>query len=115
MTDTPGLVYCEDMEHRVPHDLDTALAKKAAERAFEAYAQKFAKYQPTARWTTDTSCDISFSVKGITLRGKIALAPKAIEMDLEVPFLLRVFKGQAIGVIEKEIRKWLEKAKKGEL
>ena len=38
-----------------------------------------------------------------------------IEMDLDVPFVLRPFKGKAMGVIEEEIKKWIAKAKAGEL
>jgi hypothetical protein len=32
---------------------------------------------------------------------------------MEVPFLLRPFKNQAISVIEGEIREWIEKARTG--
>ena len=41
--------------------------------------------------------------------------PNAIELDLDVPFLLRPFKSQALGVIETEIKAWIAKAKKGEV
>ena len=103
------------MKHVVKHDLDQATAKKAAEKAWEAYSEKYAKYHPKATWTSDTHADIQFSVKGMTLKGALDLEPKGIAMDLEVPFVLRVFKKQAIDVIEREIQKWIDKAKAGEL
>ena len=103
------------MKHSVPHTLDQALARKAADRAFDVYSRRFAKYEPKATWVSEHRCEISFSAKGLKLRGFIELAPGAVELDLEVPFLLRVFKSQAIHVIEGEIRKWLDRAQAGTL
>jgi len=38
-----------------------------------------------------------------------------IDMELEVPFFLRPFRGTAMAVIEKEISAWVARAKAGEL
>jgi hypothetical protein len=103
------------MKHAVPHDLGPERAKKVAEAALAAYAQKFAKYQPQASWTSDTHANISFNVKGMSLKGALDVRSNSIEMDLDVPFLLRPFQGTAIGVIEGEIKEWIAKAKAGEL
>jgi hypothetical protein len=103
------------MKHVVPHDLDPAQAKKAAEAALAAYAERFAKYQPKATWVSPTRATISFQVKGMTLQGALELQAKSFEMDLEVPFLLRPFKGMAIGVIEDEIKSWVKRVKAGEV
>ena len=103
------------MKHAVPHDLGQDLARKVAEAAFASYAQKFAKYQPKANWVTPTRANISFGVKGMTLSGSLEVSSTAIEMDLDVPFLLKPFKGTAISVIEGEIREWIKKAKAGEI
>jgi hypothetical protein len=103
------------MNHVVTHDLGEDLAKKVAEAAFASYAKKFEKYKPTANWVTPTRAKISFSVKGMTLSGSLAVSAKTIEMDLDVPFLLKPFKGTAISVIEGEIREWIQKAKSGQI
>ena len=103
------------MKHAVPHDLGQDLAKKVAESAFASYAQKFAKYDPRSNWVTPTRANISFSVKSMTLNGSLEVSATTIEMDLDVPFLLRPFKGTAISVIEAEIREWIKKAKAGEI
>ena len=103
------------MKHQIAHDLDMSLAKEAAVRAFEAYQQRFANYHPTMQWANDQKARIGFSVKGVKLEGSIDILPRAIELDLDVPFLFRPFKGKAIEVIEKEVRNWLAKAKNGEL
>jgi len=102
------------MKHEIAHDLDINLAKEATVRAFEAYQKRFADYQPKMRWTGERDARIEFTVKGMKLEGSIGILPRAIELDLEVPFLFRVFKGKAIGVIDREVRTWLDKAKRGE-
>ena len=103
------------MKHSVPHDLGRERAKQAAEAAFASYAARFAKYQPTAKWTTPDRADISFTAKGITLKGVLEVLPSSIDMDLDVPFLLRPFKDKALGAVDREISVWIDKAKRGEL
>lgn len=103
------------MTHVVKHDLDTPLARKAAEKAFEAYSKEFSDYNPTANWTSETHCDVTFTVKGVKLEGAMDLKPGAIEMDLKVPLLFRPFKGKALDVVEREVKTWIEKARRGEL
>lgn len=102
------------MKHVVPHDLGQEKAKEVAQAAFQSYRERFAKYNPQANWN-DQHADISFSVKGFSLKGSLDVNPKNIEMELDVPFVLKPFKGKALGVIEEEINKWAAKAKAGEL
>jgi hypothetical protein len=101
------------MKHSVPHDLGQDKAKQAAEAALAQYAQKFANYHPQTQWVSDNKATISFTIKGVTLRGTMEVLASAIEMDLDVPFLFRPFKGKALGVIEGEIKEWIAKAKQG--
>lgn len=101
--------------HVIPHPLDDAMAKKATDKAFESYAERFASYNPTANWTSDKRAEIGFSVKGVTLDGVIELRPKEIHLSLEVPFFARPFKKKALDVIEDQIKQWVAKAQNGEL
>jgi hypothetical protein len=103
------------MKHSVPHDLGQARAKQAAEAAMAAYSQKFAKYQPRTSWSSPSRATISFNVKGMTLSGSLEVLDKTIDLELDVPFLLRPFKNQAVHVIEGEIREWIDKARTGAL
>ena len=50
-----------------------------------------------------------------SLKGKVAVTAGSIDMDLDVPFLLKPFQGTAIKVIGDEIQGWIEKAKRGEI
>ncbi len=103
------------MKHSVPHDLGREKARKVADAALASYQQKLAKYNPQANWVSDTQAEISFSVKGYTLKGSLGVTDTSIDMELQVPFLLRPFQGTALGVIEKEISAWVAKAKTGDL
>jgi hypothetical protein len=103
------------MKHSVPHDLGREKAKAAAEAALASYAARFAQYRPTATWTSPDRADISFSAKGITLTGVLEVTPTSIDIDLDVPFLLRAFKGKALGAVDREIVLWVAKAKSGDI
>ncbi len=103
------------MKHVIEHDLDMETAKLAADKAYESYRERFAKYQPTANWASDRHCDVTFTVKGVTLEGSIDLEPNKVLMDLDVPLLFRPFKKLAMGIVQEEIDTWLQKARRGEL
>lgn len=103
------------MKHSVPHDLGQEKAKQVAESALNSYAKKFAEYSPTTEWTSEDQARIGFSVKGISLKGKVAVTRSTIDLDLDVPFILKPFQGKALAVIEGEIKKWIGKAKEGRI
>ena len=103
------------MKHSVPHDLDEGTARKVADKAWEAYSTRFRQYDPKIDWVSEKKAKISFKAKGIHLSGELELQPRAIDMDLDVPFLLRPFKKTAMNVIDEEVRKWIAKAKAGEI
>jgi len=103
------------MKHAVKHDLSPELAKKALEKALDSYQERFASYSPKMTWTTPSHVDVSFNAKGVKLNGTVDLEPNQIVFDLDVPFLLRPFKSQAMEMMDTQIRKWSEKAKRGEL
>ena len=103
------------MKHVMKHDLEPAVAKKVADKAFESYAEKYSQFNPVLTWLSDDRAKASFQAKGVTLTGAIELLPNAISFDLEVPFLLKMFKKKAFEVMDRELRHWVEKAKAGEI
>ena len=103
------------MKHSVPHDLGQEKARKVAESALNSYAKRFAKYEALVTWTDSDHATLSFKVKSMSLKGKVAVRETSIDMDLDVPFLLRPFQGTALKVVDDEIRKWIGKAKDGEV
>ena len=103
------------MKHDIRHGLDADLAKKVAVAALDSYAQRLSEYSPRVEWKSETKAQVSFSVKGLSLKGSVGVSPTTISLDLDVPFVLRMFKKKAVAVIEREINIWLAKAKNGEL
>lgn len=98
------------MKHQVPHALAQSKAKDIAIQALDSYQKRFAEYDPYCDWVSEYVAKIGFSVKGVKLTGSIEVLPSAFELDLDVPFLLRPFKGKALAVIEEEIKRWIAKA-----
>ena len=103
------------MKHVIPHDLDTATAKKVTDRAFAEYQSRFPDYKPTLVWESDTRASCGFNAKGVKLSGSMTVEATSIVMDLDVPFLFRPFQKVAINVIDDEVRRWVGKAHAGEL
>jgi hypothetical protein len=103
------------MKHTVAHDIGREQAKRVAEAAWNSYSNRFSNYSPSCQWETDNKANIGFNVKGVSLKGSLEVNDRDIALDLDVPFLLRPFKGQALKVIEDEIRVWIGKSKAGQL
>ena len=103
------------MKHSVKHDIGIDLAKRATLAAFESYRERFAKYHPTANWVDDRNAEIAFSAKGMTLKGKLTVNESSIDMDLDVPFVMRPFKSMALSAVEREIETWVERARRSEI
>ena len=103
------------MKHRVPHALGRERAKAVADAAWKSYAERFASFSPTLDWETPEHGRIGFRAKGVSLKGSLEIQADAFELELDVPFLLKPFRGKAISVIEEEINRWIEKENAGQL
>ncbi len=99
------------MKHEIAHDLGQDKAREITDKALEAYRAKFSEYDPKLVWKNDKLAEIGCSIKGMKIGGTVEIAERAIVLDIDVPFMLRPFKGMAVEVIEGEIRKWLNRAK----
>ena len=91
------------MKHQVPHSLGQEKAKQVAIQALQSYQARFAEYSPRVDWASDSLAKIGFNIKGLKLNGAIEVLPDTFSLDLDVPFVLRPFRGTALGVIEEEI------------
>jgi hypothetical protein len=103
------------MKHAMSHDLPLDKAKEVAEHAFDAYRQRFADYNPTLTWVSESHANASFEAKGIKLKGAIELRPKEIVFEMKVPFVLRIFEKRALEIMQRELEHWVGKAKAGEI
>ncbi|WP_437598694.1 polyhydroxyalkanoic acid system family protein [Sorangium sp. So ce590] len=100
------------MKHTIEHDLNDGEAKVATERAIAQYRERYAEFEPFLVWRDEKRAELGFSVKGVKLKGSMELRPGAVDVDLDVPFLLRPFKGVAIAAIDKEVRHFIGEAHK---
>ena len=98
------------MHLAVPHKLDPAGARAVVEKAFDHYRSKYSSYKPRLKWLDDERAEVTFTAKGITLNGTLALHPGKIALDAKVPMLLRPFTKKAVSAVESEIHKWLGQA-----
>jgi hypothetical protein len=103
------------MKHSVPHNVGKATAQKVARQAFEAYERRFSEFSPKTTWLGEDKAQISFSAKGMAIKGEVKVSEKTIDLDMDVPFLLKPFQGKAVEIIDREIKNWLDKASSGEL
>ncbi len=103
------------MKHEIHHGLPPEQARRVVDKAMEAYAARFSEYNPQFEWKSENVGRLGFKAKGVSVNGDIEIAGSKILVDLEVPFLLRVFKGKAIEVIDREVNTWVQKARAGEI
>lgn len=103
------------MEHEIRHDLEIAQAQLAARSALDSYAQRFAAYSPEVTWKNESEASAAFTIKGLRLTGDLKVESDRFRLNLDVPFVLRPFKGKAFAVIEREVGRWMTKAKSGEI
>ena len=103
------------MKHAIPHDLDQETLRTVVDKALRSYAADLSQYDPTVDWKNEQQVLIGFAVKGLSLKGRLDLKPTTVDVDLDVPFVLRPFKKKAIAVIEREFNTWLTRAKAGEI
>lgn len=102
-------------KHRIVHDLDHALARTVTRKALDSYRDQFPELKPGGEWLDEDHARLWFHAPGARLEGRVKVLSAAIELELDVPFLFRPFRKQAIRVIEEEVQEWIEKAKAGEL
>lgn len=106
---------CLAMKHTIDTGLPVADEKRALEKAMEAYKARFAEYNPHFAWRNDSLADFGFNAKGVKLGGTIGVRDKKIDVEMEVPFLFKIFQGKAMTVVTEEVQKWIDKVKAGEI
>ncbi len=103
------------MKHTIHTGLDLARSKVALDKAMESYKARFAEYNPRFSWTSETRGEFGFKARGVSLDGTLEVFDQKVDVEMEVPFLFRIFQGRAMGVIEDAVKEWVEKAKRGEI
>ena len=104
------------MKHLIPHDLARPLARKATRAALDGYRKQFPQFSPGGSWRDDDTAEVWFATPVGRIEGTITVKQNGIQLHLtKLPFAARVFRRQAVDIVETEVKAWIEKAKKGEL
>jgi hypothetical protein len=103
------------VKHTIHTGLEQTLAKKAIDKAMDAYKARFADYNPRFDWTSADKGAFGFNAKGVALGGTVHVHDHKVDVEMEVPFLFKIFQGRAMQVIEEQVQLWVEKARRGEL
>lgn len=103
------------MKHTITTGLGLADSKRAIEKAMDAYRTRFHDYQPRFEWKTNNAGEFGFNAKGVKLGGTIVVHDHKIDVDMEVPFLFRIFQGKAMEVVTEEVQRWVDRVQRGEV
>lgn len=97
-------------KHEIEHDLAPGVARQAIDSAMRSYLDRFRKYDPHFEWAGERDGEFGFKAKGLKVKGEFELQDDSLLIDVQVPLVLRAFKGKAIEVIDREVRRWIERA-----
>ncbi len=102
------------MKHLIPHDLDRALARRATRAALDGYRAQFPQFSPGGSWRDDDTAEVWFKTPVGRIEGLVTVKDNGVHLHLtKLPFAARVFRRQAIQIIEDEVKAWIQKAKDG--
>lgn len=99
------------LTHEIRHGLTIEQATRAAHLALDEYLARYASRGLTGTWSGDTRAEIAFATKGVHVTATVDVLPDVLRVQADVPFVLRMFKGQAIAAVEREANKWIDKVK----
>lgn len=104
------------MKYRVEHGLaDPSRVRTVVEKAYESYEQRLAAYRPQLVWATDRSAAIAFMVMSQAITAALEFDETVLRIDGKVPFMFLPFQKKIETVLGREMDKWLEKARNGEI
>lgn len=95
------------MKHVIVHNLEVAPSRELIEKAFTDYQRRYARYSPSLTWRDARKADFRFTAKGMTLTGALELRSNELDIEMDVPLLLRVFKPQAMRILDREVARIL--------
>ncbi len=103
------------MRHSWNHDLGLELACLTTEAACAEYMKRFERFHPQLTWHDRCHAEVVFSARGLKIVGRFEVLAHGLVLDLEVPLLLRPLQTRGVAVIDREFRRWIDRARAGDL
>lgn len=104
------------MKYSVQHGLpDRQRVRVVVEKAYVAYEERLSDYKPALSWESDDRATIEFTVMSQSIRALVEFDDDELRIDGKVPLLFKPFQKKIETVLGREMDKWLEKARQGEL
>lgn len=104
------------MKHVIAHALeDRTRARSVVAMALESYKERLTQYKPTLTWESEDHVRVEFEVLSRKLTATVTVDDQNLAFESSLPLLLRPFEGKAIEVVEREVSRWLDKARAGEI
>jgi hypothetical protein len=103
------------MKHTIETGLELADSKRAIDKAMQAYSERFAEYSPRFSWKTANAADFGFTAKGVDIAGTMLVHDHKVDVEMNVPFLFRIFQGRAMAVVTEQVELWVGRVKRGEV
>lgn len=104
------------MDYSVDHGLsDISRVRQVVEKAYDSYKGRLADHNPRMTWVDDQKAKIGFTVMRKDIEVDLSIDSRQVRMTGDLPFLFRPFQSKIVGVIGREVEKWIAKAKAGEL
>lgn len=104
------------MKYSVKHGLpDPDRVRIVVEKAYSSYEERLRDYRPSIDWKGDQRAQIGFTVMSQSVTADLEFDDTELRIDGKVPFLFRPFQGKIESVLGREMDKWLEKARNGDI
>ncbi|MCX4246630.1 polyhydroxyalkanoic acid system family protein [Paraliomyxa miuraensis] len=104
------------MKYSVQHGLaDRSRVRVVVEKAYGAYEERLSDYKPKLHWEADDRATIAFTVMSQKIDAAVEFDDDELRIDGKVPFLFKPFQKKIEDVLGREMDKWLDKARKGEV
>jgi hypothetical protein len=93
------------------HTLDARRSVAVAKSALAFYQGKYPSAGLKVDWSPDGTCArISFSLLGMSLVVYAVFGDRSVAMNAEVPVVMQSFASNALDVVEKHAKQWVESA-----
>ena len=95
------------MKHAIKHPLSPDRAKKMLDRLFGVYGEHYKEYDLETSWSDEKTAQIGMKVKGREITGQVKVCDDCYEVDIELPAIVRMFKGRIRKELDDTVAEWV--------